>query len=219
MMQVRLEGVSKSYGDLPVLTSVDLTIAPGEFVALLGPSGSGKSTLLHVIGGLDRADSGRVGVGGRDLQSLSDAELARYRNGEVGVVFQFFNLFPSLTVLDNVSIPGVLRRLPADEIRRRALDLLDRVGLRALAAKRANELSGGELQRVALCRALSLRPPLLLADEPTGNLDSANGERVMGLLSGLAREQGATVVMVTHDEALAARASRTVRLKDGRVAP
>ena len=217
MMKVSLKGVTKSYDGVPVLRGVDLAIDTGAFVALLGPSGSGKSTLLHLIGGLDRPDAGSVAVGERELTRLSDSELARFRNEAVGVVFQFFNLFPSLTVLDNVSLPGILRRLPSDEIRRRALELLDRVGLGALADKKANELSGGEMQRTALARALLLQPPLLLADEPTGNLDSENGGRVMDLISSLARESGSTVVMVTHDASNARRADRVVRLKDGRV--
>jgi len=216
-----LRGVSRAYGPgrarTWALRDVDLRIRRGERVAVLGPSGAGKSTLLHLLGAMDRADEGRVEVFGRDLSQLDDARSALFRLATVGFVFQFPNLLPSLTALDNVALPARLARRPAGEARERAQALLARVGLADKEARRPDELSGGEQQRVALARALVNEPELILADEPTGALDRATGERVLALLSDLVRERGATWVMATHSDAAAARADRSVHIEDGRV--
>jgi putative ABC transport system ATP-binding protein len=214
---VRLENATKIYSPdgPPALDRVGLEIAAGEWVALVGPSGCGKSTLLHLVGGIDRASSGVVEVNGRDLASLSEEETTLYRRRGVGTVFQFFNLIPALTALENVRLPLELDGVPAVA---RSRDLLARVGLASKENAYSFELSGGEMQRVALARALAARPPLLLADEPTGNLDSAAGAVVLDLLGALCREDGVTVLMATHSGEAAARADRLVRLRDGRIA-
>ena len=198
------------------LDGLDLEIGAGEFVALVGESGSGKSTLLHLAAGIDRPTSGEIRVGARDVGGLPERELVLYRRREVGLVFQFFNLLPHLTVRENVELP---RRLDGGaDAAARASELLERVGLRARAEAHPYELSGGEKQRVAIARALGSGARLLLADEPTGNLDSRNGEGVLALLDEVRRERGVTLVLATHSSAAASRADRTVRLKDGRVA-
>ena len=201
-----------------VVTALDglsLSFEPGEFTAVLGRSGSGKSTFLHLVGGLDRPTSGELRVGGRRLDELSNDELAAYRRERVGFIFQFFNLIPTLSARANVELPMTLAGVPPAERRRRADALLDRVGLAARAEHRPRELSGGEQQRVGVARALVNDPPLLLADEPTGNLDSKTAADVLGLLKSL---DGKTVLMVTHDRALAAGfATRVVELGDGRL--
>jgi ABC-type lipoprotein export system ATPase subunit len=200
---------------ITALESVSLSLAEGRAAAVLGRSGSGKSTLLHLLGGLDRPTSGDVLYRGRRLAELSDDELALYRRTEVGFVFQFFNLVPSMTAAQNVELPLVLAGVPAPERRRRAQALLERVGLAARRDHRPGQLSGGEQQRVAIARALVHDPPLLLADEPTGNLDTRTSSEILSLLRGLERK---TVVLVTHDGALAeAFAGRTVEMSDGRV--
>jgi putative ABC transport system ATP-binding protein len=216
---IRVEAVTKvfptSRGPLPVLRDVDLHVAAGEFVGLVGPSGSGKSTLLHLITGIDRPTHGRVLVAGQELARLNEDQLARWRGRHLGIVFQFFQLLPTLTALENVILPMEFSRRGGDR-RRRALDLLDRVGLLRLADHLPAELSGGEQQRVAIARALANDPPLLVADEPTGNLDSATGQEVIELFRTLCDGQR-TLVLVTHDPALAQVAGRVVRLHDGRV--
>jgi ABC-type lipoprotein export system ATPase subunit len=215
---VVFENVTKIYAggeESPALDRIDLHIAAGEFVAITGPSGCGKSTLLHLAGGIDLASSGRVRVGGRDLARLSEREMTLYRRRSVGTIFQFFNLIPALTVRENVEIPLSLDASP--EAASRARDLLDRVGLSRKESAYPYELSGGQMQRVAVARALSARPSLLLADEPTGNLDSAAGTVVLDLLDTLRREDGITVILATHSPEAAARAERAVRLRDGRV--
>ena len=200
---------------LTALEDLTLTIEEGEFAAVIGPSGSGKSTFLHLLGGLDRPTSGDVLVRGRRLAELSDDELAHYRRTGVGFVFQFFNLVPTLTAAGNVELPMTLAGVPAAERRKKAAALLDRVGLAGRAGHRPGELSGGEQQRVAVARALVNDPPLVLADEPTGNLDSKTSAEILELLRGL---EGKTVVVVTHDLSLARDfARRTIRLLDGRV--
>jgi putative ABC transport system ATP-binding protein len=204
-------------GALPVvaLAGIDLEISPGEFLAVVGPSGGGKSTLLHLIGGIDRASSGSVSVSGRDLGSLSERELTLYRRRDVGIVFQFFNLLPHINVRENVELPRMLDREP--DAARRAQDVLDRVGLAHRGEAYPYELSGGEMQRVAIARALVTGAQLLLADEPTGNLDSANGDRVLALLDEIRRERGVTLVLATHSDAAARRAERIVKIHDGQI--
>jgi len=217
---IDLREVSKRYdtggAEVHALRDVTLHIDPGEFAALLGPSGSGKSTLLHIIGCLDRPTSGTYRLEEVDVGALDINRLADIRNGKVGFVFQGFHLMPRLSALENVSLPLVFAGVGAAERRRRAAALLDRVGLADRKHHRPSELSGGQQQRVAIARALANRPSLLLADEPTGNLDSRAGREIFSLLEELNRE-GRTVLLVTHDEALAARTRRIVRLLDGRL--
>jgi putative ABC transport system ATP-binding protein len=197
------------------LDGISLTIGAGEFVAIVGPSGCGKSTLLNLIAGVDRPDSGSVRVCGLALERASEAELTRLRRRSLGVVFQAFHLVPNLTAEENVALPLALdgRSDPA-----RVRELLERVGLTARARHRPGELSGGEQQRVAVARALVHRPALLVADEPTGNLDSQNGARVLALLEELRRSENAALVLATHDPAIDAHAERVVALRDGRIA-
>jgi putative ABC transport system ATP-binding protein len=211
--------VRKVYpGARPVvaLEDVDLEVLPGEFLAVVGPSGGGKSTLLHLLGGIDRPTSGVVSVDGRDLGALSDKDLTLYRRREAGLVFQFFNLLPHITVRENVELPLALDG--RSDAARRAEELLDRVGLLRRAGAHPYELSGGEMQRVAIARALSSGARLLLADEPTGNLDSANGEQVLALLDEIRRERGVTLILATHSPSAASRAERVVEIRDGRIA-
>ncbi|MEP6470399.1 MAG: ABC transporter ATP-binding protein [Acidobacteriota bacterium] len=197
------------------LDSVDLAIAAGEFLAVVGPSGGGKSTLLHLVAGIDRATSGSIRVGGRDVATLSERELTLYRRREVGVVFQFFNLLPHLTVRENVELPRLLDG--KRDAAARARDLLDRVDLARRRDAYPGELSGGEMQRAAIARGLVTGARLLLADEPTGNLDSRHGEEVLSLLDEVRRERGVTLILATHSEVAARRADRIVELADGKV--
>lgn len=218
---ITLTAVTKAYataaGDYLALRGIDLHIDPGEFVAIVGKSGSGKSTLLNIITGIDRASSGEVRVAGADLMQMPESRMASWRGRTVGIVFQFFQLLPTLTTLENVMLPmdfchiGTLR-----ERRERAMALLERVGLADQADKLPIALSGGQQQRVAIARALANNPPLLVADEPTGNLDSQTAEAVFQLFIELAG-QGTTIVMVTHDSDLARRAGRVVLVSDGRI--
>ena len=216
---LELQGVVKHYRrgaeEVVALDGVDLAVGAGEAVALVGPSGSGKSTLLHLAGGLDVPDAGTVRVDGRDLADLGVAARARLRRREIGFVFQFFHLLPSLTVAENVELPLLLDGRRGRAARAVVAGALDRVGVGHRADHLPGELSGGELQRAAIARALVGEPRLLLADEPTGNLDSATGRAVLDMLSTLVREAGTSLVMVTHDEAAAARTGRVVRLLDG----
>lgn len=217
---VELNDVSKVYnGDrrFAALDGVSITVNAGSATAIMGPSGSGKSTLLNVIGGLDRPTSGTVRVDGADLGRLSEASLARFRRARVGIVFQFFNLLNNLTALDNVLIPAQLAGVKPSDVRRRADDLLERLGIARLRNQYPARLSGGERQRVAIARALINNPALLLADEPTGALDSASGDQVMSIFADLHRG-GQTILLVTHDERLArSNASAIIRLADGAV--
>jgi lipoprotein-releasing system ATP-binding protein len=211
---------------VPVLRGVSLRVQSGEFVAILGASGSGKSTLLHLVGGLDKPDPGPAGaieVDGRNLARASARELDAYRARTIGFVFQFYHLLPELTVLGNVLLAAMIERgvgyAPARGVlRRRAEELLESVGLRERARHRPAELSGGERQRVAIARALMNEPRMLLADEPTGNLDHETGARILDVLGRVRRERGLTMIVVTHDAEVAARADRQVRLVDGRIA-
>ena len=215
-----LDGVNKTYrrGDeqVRVLVDFDFTMAAGEFVVVTGPSGAGKSTLLHIAGGLDPPDSGTVAVTGQDVWTMSTAARAAFRRRNLGLVFQFFNLVPMLTAVQNVSLPLVLDGVAARTADARAEELLDRVGLGDRARHRPAELSGGQMQRVAVARALVARPSLILADEPTGNLDSHSSTEVLDLLRSLSDQDGAAVVMVTHDQAAARYGSRELHLVDGR---
>ncbi len=214
---IRLEGVEKRYGTQPVLRDLSLTVAPGELLSLVGRSGSGKSTLLHIMGGLDRRYGGRAIVLDRDLSTLSDAELSRFRNREVGFVFQAFNLLDHLSARQNVMLPAYFADGPSPDAARRAVEALDKVGIGDKAEARPSALSGGQKQRVAIARALYHQPKLLLCDEPTGNLDSDTGQQIIELFRALNRE-GLTLVIVTHEERVSSVASRVLRLDDGRLA-
>ncbi len=202
-------------GDRPakVVDKVSLAADEGDFLVIAGESGSGKTTLLSLLSGLDRPTSGRVLIGGADITDMDEESLAPFRNATFGFVFQAFHLVPSLSALENVMFPAELRRDP--DAGRKAMELLERVGLTGRAGNLPHQLSGGEKQRVAICRALVNRPPLIFADEPTGNLDSANGAAVLELLLDLRRERGSTLVMVTHSREIAARADRVITLRDG----
>lgn len=215
---VRLDDVHKEYGDTKALDGLSLEIRAGDAVAVMGPSGCGKTTLLNMVAGLDRPTSGTVEVQGHDVGKLNETGLALFRRRNVGMIFQFFNLIDDLSVLDNVALAAQLTGTPARQARRRALELLDELGVAERRNNYPATLSGGERQRVAVARALMNRPPLLLADEPTGALDSRSGEQVMDLLIDL-NQIGQTLLIVTHDPQLATRcASRLVEVADGRVA-
>ncbi|MEM8787664.1 MAG: ABC transporter ATP-binding protein [Pseudomonadota bacterium] len=210
-----LTGVTKRFGPLTILDSVDLTLATGRSLALVGESGSGKSTLLHLIAGLDRPDAGRIMVAGAEVQTLSDADRAALRRDRIGLVFQQFNLVQSLTVAQNIALQA---RLAGHHDPGRDAHLVDRLGLGGLERRYPEQLSGGQQQRVAIARALAAKPPLLLADEPTGNLDEASGDAVLDLMLDLVAEAGTTLVMVTHSPRLAARLDTTLQLQAGRLA-
>jgi len=203
--------------EIHALDGVNLTIADGEFVAVVGPSGSGKSTLLHVIGGLDTPTGGQVIVDGQDLGQAKDRELAAYRNRRVGFVFQTFNLQPTYSALENVALPLVFARVPPAERRERARAVLAAVGLAGRIDHRPAQMSGGERQRVAIARALVTTPAYILADEPTGNLDTVTSQEIVTLLHRLHHERGLTVLLVTHDLEMAALADRSLPLRDGRI--
>ncbi len=199
------------------LEQIDLHIEKGQVVSIVGPSGSGKSTLLNLIGGLDRPTSGEIRVDGENLSELSDDDLTRVRRDKIGFVFQFFNLLPTLNCLENVALPLHLRKWPRKKIEDRAKELLDLVQLGHRLEHLPDELSGGERQRVAIARALSIYPPILLADEPTGNLDTKTGQEILKLMDDLHARLGSTVLIVTHDPEVAERCSRTVALRDGHI--
>lgn len=219
---IRLQNLAKSFQqgelEIPVLKGIDLDIAAGEFIALQGSSGSGKSTLLHILGLLDRASGGRYLLQGEDVASLSDEQLSRLRNSTMGFLFQSFYLIPYISALENVILPGLYSPTPGRSLRQRAQELLAEVGLADRMNFRPGQLSGGQQQRVALARALVNDPQLLLADEPTGQLDSATSVEIMQLLSRV-HANGRTVIVVTHEAATAAYAKRTIFLQDGHVRP
>jgi putative ABC transport system ATP-binding protein len=218
---IELRQVSRIYHlgseEIRALDGVDLSIGDGEFVAVVGPSGSGKSTLLHVIGGLDTPTSGQVVVDGQDLGQASDRELALFRNKRIGFVFQTFNLQPTYTAVENVALPLVFGRVPPGERQERAKAALHAVGLGSRLAHRPAQMSGGERQRVAIARALVGDPAYILADEPTGNLDTATSHEIVSLLDQLHEERGLTVLLVTHDTEMAALAGRQIGLRDGQL--
>jgi lipoprotein-releasing system ATP-binding protein len=218
---IEVRALSKSYvagaRKLSVLRDLDLSMAPGEMLAVVGASGVGKSTLLHVLGGLDAVDGGTVRIGDVDLRALSDAELVAFRNRHVGFVFQFHHLLPEFTALENTEMPMRIGRRPAAERRTRATQLLSRVGLAERLDHRPGMLSGGEQQRVAIARALVMQPSLLLADEPTGDLDEHTADTLHDLLREMHRESGLTSIIATHNPRLAAACDRVLRLEDGRL--
>jgi putative ABC transport system ATP-binding protein len=219
MLAVRDATKSYRQGDAEVkaLAGVTLDIAAGEFVAIVGPSGSGKSTLLHLLGGLDMPSSGDVLIDGAPISRMSDDEVTIFRRRSIGFVFQFFNLLPTLSAEENVALPLLLDGKRSRDVRPKVEAALEAVGLAHRRSHRPDELSGGEMQRVAIARALVIDPKVILADEPTGNLDSATGEQILALIHAANRERGATVVMVTHDAKAAAHGSRVVTMRDGRV--
>ncbi len=217
---IELRGVQKTYRlegvSVPALRGIDLAVAEGEFVAIMGPSGSGKSTLMNLVGCLDFPTSGKVLLDGRDITELSENELARVRGRLIGFVFQKFNLINSLAAWENVALPLVFHGVDYGERKRIALDMLARVGLSDRSNHRPNELSGGQQQRVAIARALAVGPQMILADEPTGNIDSRTGAEILAMFSEL-HSSGKTVVLVTHDEGVARTAQRIIRIRDGLV--
>ena len=212
---LRAERVTKHYAARCVLNAVSFTLAAGERVALVGPSGCGKTTLLNCLGGVDRADSGSIQLGELALEKLSSDELAALRRERIGTIFQFFHLLPTLTAFENVELPMQLLNVPPRERRRRGRELLERVKLTHRADAFPGQLSGGEMQRVAIARALAHRPALLLADEPTGNLDSANGENILDLLAELSTELKTALLMVTHSADAARICHRSLHMRDG----
>ena len=217
---IELSHVSKCFDGkrkVTALEDVSLAIVRGELVSLAGPSGSGKSTLLNLIGGLDRPSAGEIRIDGMVLGKLGDDQLTRVRRDKIGFIFQFFNLLPTLTSLENVSLPLHLRGWPKKKTAERSLELLGLVKLDHRLDHLPEELSGGERQRVAIARALAVYPPILLADEPTGNLDSATGREILGLIQDLHQRLGATILIVTHDPGVAAACPRKIELRDGRV--
>ena len=217
---VQASGLERIYttGEMQVaaLAGLSLDVQRGEFVAVMGLSGSGKSTLLNILAGLERPSGGRVVVDGVDLGSLDEDGLARYRRANVGIVFQAFNLLPRYRVVDNVAFPLLFAGVPVADRQRRAAAVLDRLGMAQRAGHRPSQLSGGEMQRTAIARALVTDPALLLADEPTGNLDSANGAALLALLDEL-HARGQTIVLVTHDSTIASHAQRVIQMRDGRI--
>ena len=214
---IRVTDIHKSFGTLEVLKGVSLEVAAGEVVSIVGASGAGKTTLLQIMGTLSRPDSGRVEIGGEDVSSLGDKTLSKFRNERIGFVFQFHHLLAEFTAFENVCIPGLIGRRPRAEVERRAAELLDMMGLASRRDHKPGQLSGGEQQRVAIARALVNAPAVLLADEPSGNLDSHNRDEIHRLFFELREKLGQTVVIVTHDENLAAMADRKITMSDGTI--
>ena len=218
---IRTEHLSKVYRmgeiEVPALRDVSLEIEEGEFLAIVGPSGSGKSTLLNMLGCLDKPTSGAVFIGGVNTALLSENELAEIRREKIGFIFQQFNLIHSLTALENVALPMFFAGVNSDARIKRAAELLAKVGLEKRMHHKPSELSGGQQQRVAIARALSNNPAVIIGDEPTGNVDSETGDAIMGILEGLNRNEGRTIIVVTHDTEIAAHAPRVIRMKDGRL--
>ena len=214
---IEARDVAKSFGQTPALRGASVTVSPGEILAVMGPSGSGKSTLLHCLAGIYTPNEGEVWFDGARVDTLNETKRTQLRREAFGFVFQFGQLVPELTAADNVALPLLLNRVRRGTAYQQAMSWLARLGLEGKDGRRTGELSGGEAQRVAVARALAIKPKVLFADEPTGSLDSLTGEKVMNLLTGLAREEGTTVVLVTHDARVAAYAEREVVVRDGRV--
>ncbi len=214
---IQLHDIRKSFGSLQVLKGIDLTINQGEIVSIVGPSGAGKTTLLQIIGTLDRADSGRVLFDGVDVSLYNEKQLSAFRNEHIGFVFQFHQLLPEFSAVENVMMPALIKGDSMADSRHRAMEMLDFLGLTDRASHKPSELSGGEKQRVAVARALVNRPQVILADEPSGSLDTQNKEELHRLFFDLRRNLGQTFIIVTHDESLAATTDRTIRLRDGLV--
>ena len=219
---IELDKISKTYqtGEhvVTALSDIDLKVDKGEFVSIIGPSGAGKSTLLHIIGGLDLPTAGKISVDGQDLSKSGDKALSHYRNRKVGFVFQAFNLHPIYNALENVALPLVFSKTPRSQRLELARDALEAVGLADRARHRPNQLSGGERQRVSIARALVIQPRIILADEPTGNLDSTTGKRITQLLVQLSKEMGITTLIVTHNMNILPSSQRTIFMRDGRIA-
>lgn len=214
---IQLEGITKSFGTLQVLKGIDLTIDKGEVVSIVGPSGAGKTTLLQIMGTLDKPDSGKIVLNRTEINRLKGSELAAFRNREIGFVFQFHQLLPEFTALENVTIPALIQGNSAGIARKKAKEMLEFMGLAERASHKPAELSGGEKQRVAVARALINHPSVVLADEPSGSLDTRNKEELHKLFFDLRDKLGQTFVIVTHDEALAAQTDRTIHIVDGRI--
>ena len=212
---IHLEGITKSFGSLQVLKGIDLEITQGEVVSIVGPSGAGKTTLLQIMGTLDSPDAGMINIDGTNVSRMKEKELSAFRNKHIGFVFQFHQLLPEFTALENVMIPAFIAGVPPKEASMRAMEILDFMGLKERASHKPNELSGGEKQRVAVARALIKQPAVILADEPSGSLDSHNKEELHQLFFDLRNRFGQTFVIVTHDEALAKITDRTIHMVDG----
>ncbi len=210
-------GIYKNYGELEVLKGVDLTLAKGEVVSIAGPSGSGKSTLLHILGTLDRPDKGSITISGQQVNSMNDKQVAAFRNSHIGFVFQFHHLLPEFSALENVCIPGWIRGTPRKQVEERAAALLDSLGLSHRLKNKPSALSGGEQQRVAVARALINEPQIIFADEPSGNLDSANARDLHQLFFDLRKQFNQTFLIVTHNEDLARMSDRILYMKDGKM--
>lgn len=214
---IKISNITKSFGDLQVLKGIDLHIEKGEVVSIVGPSGAGKTTLLQIIGTLDNPDGGSIEIDGVDICKLNQTELARFRNQHIGFVFQFHQLLPEFTALENVMIPGLIASRSKKEVRQQALSFLEMLGLKERASHKPNELSGGEKQRVAVARALINKPSVILADEPSGSLDTKNKTELHQIFFDLRDKLNQTFVIVTHDEGLASLTDRTIHLSDGMV--
>lgn len=214
---IHLEGITKSFGSLQVLKGIDLEITQGEVVSIVGPSGAGKTTLLQIMGTLDSPDAGMINIDGTNVSRMKEKELSAFRNKHIGFVFQFHQLLPEFTALENVMIPAFIAGVPPKEASMRAMEILDFMGLKERASHKPNELSGGEKQRVAVARALINQPAVILADEPSGSLDSHNKEELHQLFFDLRNRSGQTFVIVTHDEALAKITDRTIHMVDGNI--
>ena len=214
---IELKGITKSFGSLQVLKGIDLTIGKGEVVSIVGPSGAGKTTLLQIMGTLDKADTGTVAINGMEVSTLNERELSAFRNRHIGFVFQFHQLLPEFTALENVMIPAYIAKVPHKEAHKHATEVLELLGLANRADHKPNELSGGEKQRVAVARALINRPSVIFADEPSGSLDTKNKEELHRLFFELRDKLQQTFVIVTHDEGLAKLTDRTIHMLDGRI--